>query len=75
MHKTFEDFVGNTPRVKPKRLPGIRKSAQACLPKISDFRRIDRLIELGRQEAEEMSWRLPSEEGLFAGISSSVFPA
>ncbi|MHB9101987.1 MAG: cysteine synthase B, partial [Sulfuricella sp.] len=30
----------------------------------------DRLIEVGQQEAEEITRRLAAEEGIFAGISS-----
>ncbi|HUW49693.1 MAG TPA: cysteine synthase CysM [Sulfuricella sp.] len=51
-------------------IPGIRKWPQAYLPKICDFTRIDRMIEVGQQEAEEMTRRLAAEEGIFAGISS-----
>ncbi|MGE5026896.1 MAG: cysteine synthase CysM [Betaproteobacteria bacterium] len=51
-------------------IPGIRKWPQAYLPKICDFSRIDRMIEVGQQEAEEMTRRLAAEEGIFAGISS-----
>ena len=51
-------------------IPGIRKWPQAYLPKICDFRQIDRLLEVSQQEAEEMTRRLASEEGIFAGISS-----
>ncbi|MCE5181895.1 MAG: cysteine synthase CysM [Betaproteobacteria bacterium] len=51
-------------------IPGIRKWPLAYLPKICDFKRIDRMIEVGQQEAEEMTRRLAAEEGIFAGISS-----
>ncbi|MDO9064542.1 MAG: pyridoxal-phosphate dependent enzyme, partial [Sulfuricella sp.] len=50
--------------------PGIRKWPLAYLPKICDFKRVDRLIEVGQQEAEEITRRLAAEEGIFAGISS-----
>ena len=40
------------------------------MPKICDFKRVDRLIEIGQQEAEEITRRLAAEEGIFAGISS-----
>ena len=51
-------------------IPGIRKWPEAYVPKICDFRRVDRLIEVGQQEAEEITRRLAAEEGIFAGISS-----
>ena len=51
-------------------IPGIRKWPQAYLPKICDFKRIDRLLEVGQPEAETMTRRLAEEEGIFAGISS-----
>ncbi|MDD5330149.1 MAG: cysteine synthase CysM [Sulfuricella sp.] len=51
-------------------IPGIRKWPQAYLPKICDFTRIDRMIEVGQQEAEDTTRRLAAEEGIFAGISS-----
>jgi cysteine synthase B len=51
-------------------IPGIRKWPQEYLPKICDFSRIDRMINVGQTEAEETTRRLAREEGIFAGISS-----
>jgi cysteine synthase B len=51
-------------------IPGIRKWPEAYLPKICDFHRIDRILEVSQAEAEEMTRRLAREEGIFAGISS-----
>jgi cysteine synthase B len=51
-------------------IPGIRKWPQAYLPRICDFSRIDRLESVGQGDAEAMTRRLASEEGIFAGISS-----
>lgn len=51
-------------------IPGIRKWPQQYLPKICDFSRIDRLIEVSQAAAEETTRRLAREEGIFAGISS-----
>ena len=51
-------------------IPGIRKWPQEYLPKIYDAKRIDDMIFVSQSEAEEMTRRLASEEGIFAGISS-----
>jgi S-sulfo-L-cysteine synthase (O-acetyl-L-serine-dependent) len=51
-------------------IPGIRKWPAAYLPKICDWSRIDRVIEVSQRDAEETTRRLAREEGIFAGISS-----
>jgi cysteine synthase B len=51
-------------------IPGIRKWPTEYLPKICDFKQIDRLEYVGQKDAEEMTRRLAAEEGIFAGISS-----
>jgi len=51
-------------------IPGIRKWPEAYLPSICDFSRIDQMIYVGQQAAEETTRRLAREEGIFAGISS-----
>ncbi len=59
--------------VQPKegaQIPGIRKWPEAYLPKICDFKMIDRMIYVGQQDAEETTRRLAREEGIFAGVSS-----
>ena len=51
-------------------IPGIRKWPAAYLPKICDWDRVDRVIEVSQADAEDTSRRLAREEGIFAGVSS-----
>lgn len=51
-------------------IPGIRRWPEAYLPKIYDRSRVDRIMDITPQEAEDMTKRLAAEEGIFAGISS-----
>jgi len=51
-------------------IPGIRKWPKSYLPKIFDPKRVDRILEVSEQEAKEMTKRLATEEGIFAGMSS-----
>ncbi len=51
-------------------IPGIRKWTDAYLPKIYNPQNVDRLENVGQQDAEEMTRRLAREEGIFCGISS-----
>lgn len=51
-------------------IPGIRKWPEEYVPKICDSSRVDRMIYVSQQDAEETTRRLAREEGIFAGISS-----
>jgi len=51
-------------------IPGIRKWPEEYVPAICDYDRVDRMIYVGQQDAEETTRRLAREEGIFAGISS-----
>jgi len=52
------------------RIPGIRRWPREYLPKIYDASRVDLIIDIGQQEAEETTRQLAAREGIFAGISS-----
>lgn len=52
------------------RIPGIRRWPREYLPKICDFSRIDRIMDVEQNEAEAMTRQLATSEGIFAGISS-----
>jgi cysteine synthase B len=52
------------------RIPGIRRWPREYLPKICDFSRIDRILEVDQAEAEAMTRQLAVREGIFAGVSS-----
>ncbi len=51
-------------------IPGIRRWPEAYLPKIYDAARVDQIIDVTQQEAEDTTRALAAREGIFAGISS-----
>ncbi len=51
-------------------IPGIRRWPQEYMPKIFEPSRVDRIIDVSQQAAEETARALGSQEGIFAGISS-----
>ena len=51
-------------------IPGIRRWPEAYMPRIYDPARVDRILEVGQQEAEETTLALAAKEGIFAGVSS-----
>ncbi len=51
-------------------IPGIRRWPEAYLPRIYNPDRVDQIIDVSQQEAEETTRLLASQEGIFCGISS-----
>ncbi len=52
------------------KIPGIRRWPKEYLPSIFEARRVDEMLDVGQQEAEETTRLLASREGIFCGISS-----
>jgi len=63
-------IIGAQPE-EGSRIPGIRKWPEEYLPKIYEPDRVDQLVHVSQDHAEEMCRRLAREEGIFAGISSA----
>jgi cysteine synthase B len=51
-------------------IPGIRRWPEEYLPRIYNPDRVDHIIDVSQQEAEETTRLLASQEGIFCGISS-----
>lgn len=51
-------------------IPGIRRWPEAYLPKIYESSRVDNLVNMSQQLAEDTMRALAREEGIFAGVSS-----
>lgn len=51
-------------------IPGIRKWPEEYMPTIFDAKRVDELRYVSQKNAENMTRKLATEEGIFAGISS-----
>ena len=62
-------IIGVQPEGDSK-IPGIRRWPQEYLPKIYQPERVDRIIDIDQQTAENVTRALASEEGIFAGVSS-----
>lgn len=62
-------IVGVEP-AEGSRIPGIRKWPAEYLPKIFDRSRVDSLITVNQEQAENTAIKLATMEGIFAGVSS-----
>ncbi len=59
--------------VQPKEgasIPGIRRWPKEYLPTIYDANRVDTVLDVSQQDAEQITRALAAQEGIFAGISS-----
>ncbi len=52
------------------KIPGIRRWPEEYLPKIYDSSRVDRIIDVSQEMAEQTTLALSEKEGIFAGVSS-----
>lgn len=62
-------IIGVQPEGESK-IPGIRRWPQEYLPKIYEASRVDRIMDMDQQTAEETTRLLAAREGIFAGVSS-----
>jgi S-sulfo-L-cysteine synthase (O-acetyl-L-serine-dependent) len=62
-------IIGVQPEEGSK-IPGIRRWPEQYLPKIYEPPRVDRIIDIGQELAEETTRELGAKEGIFAGISA-----
>jgi cysteine synthase B len=62
-------IVGLQP-VEGASIPGIRRWPEAYMPSIFEASRVDRVIDMGQEEAEETMKALAAQEGIFCGVSS-----
>jgi S-sulfo-L-cysteine synthase (O-acetyl-L-serine-dependent) len=51
-------------------IPGIRRWPVEYIPKIFDPKRVDKVLDISQEEAEETCRQLAKQEGIFAGVSS-----
>jgi cysteine synthase B len=63
------EIVGVQPE-EGSSIPGIRRWPPEYLPTIFEPERVDRVIDVSQQEAEETTRLLAEREGIFAGVSS-----
>ena len=61
--------IGVQPEGESK-IPGIRRWPEEYLPKIYDRSRVDEIIDVNQQQAEDTTRALAAQEGVFCGVSS-----
>lgn len=62
-------IVGTQPS-EGSRIPGIRRWSPEFLPKIFEPERVDRIVEVSREQAISMTRRMAAEESIMGGMSS-----
>lgn len=62
-------IIGVQPEGDSK-IPGIRRWPQEYLPKIYNASRVDEIIEVSQQQAEDTTRSLAEQEGIFCGVSA-----
>ncbi len=65
----YVEIVGVQP-AEGASIPGIRRWPPAYLPAIFEPSRVDRIIDVSQEEAEQTMLALAAQEGIFAGVSS-----
>lgn len=63
------EIVGLQPK-EGASIPGIRRWPDAYLPSIFERSQVDRIIDMGQEEAEDTMKNLAAKEGIFCGVSS-----
>ena len=63
------EIVGVQP-TEGSKIPGIRRWPKEYLPTIYDETRVDQIIDVSQDDAEDMTRQLAAREGIFCGISS-----
>jgi cysteine synthase B len=51
-------------------IPGIRRWSPEYLPSIFESSRVDMTMDMGQEEAEKITLKLATDEGIFCGVSS-----
>ncbi|MCL6417144.1 cysteine synthase CysM [Aestuariirhabdus sp. Z084] len=67
--KPSVEIVGLQPK-EGASIPGIRRWPKAYMPSIFDEARVDRVVDMGQEEAEQTMRALAQQEGIFCGVSS-----
>jgi len=75
-HNPDIEIIGLQPK-EGARIPGIRRWPPEYLPKIFERERVDRIIDIGQEDAENTTRDLARLEGICCGVSSggAVFAA